>query len=340
MISSSARDSTLVAFRPRVVSRGAGLLSWQDAHRIANLAAAQAHGRLGVDLSGSRVNVLGAIKHAGIDLMWRPMPRLFGAYINEVGSDRGILLNSGLPRGARRHTAAHELGHAWLEHSTSVDDGSTIDTVLGEEVAALAPASHRRAWPDQEKTAEAFAAWFLMPRRVVLSALSVLGLTRPKSPADVYRLSLLMGTSYRSTLRQLPNLKLASRASCAAWANVAPGSIKGQLDAGAPRPFTRRPEVWVLGPLFDARVVDLEPGDRLVVGHDRSSIVVAPDWVGRIAQTATSTGSTSTKSYFEVGNIEHGATGSLSCLENGAAIWRVQLEAAPAPLGLDPRRSS
>ena len=335
-MSSSARESTLVAFRPRVVSTGSDLLSWQDAHRIANLSAAQAHGRLGVDLSGSRVNVLSAIKHAGIDVMWRSMPSLFGAYINEAGSDRGILLNSGLPRGARRHTAAHELGHAWLEHSTSVDDGSTVDTLLGDEEAALAPASRRRAWPDQEKTAEAFAAWFLMPRRVVLSALSVLGLTRPRTAADVYRLSLLLGTSYRSTLRHLPNLKLASRVTCVAWAEIAPSSIKEQLDSGAPRPATRRPEVWVLGPLFDGRVIDLEPGDRVVVGHGKSSTVVVPDWVARIAPSTDRRSA----SIYEVEHLEDGATGSLSCLEAGDALWKVRLEAAPAPLGLDPREST
>lgn len=331
-------DATaLVNLQPQIVSREAPLLSWRDAHRVANLAASQAHGRLRVDLTGTRVDVLRAIQEAGIEVMWRPMPSLFGAYLNEAGNTRGILLNSGLPRGARRHTAAHELGHAWLEHSTSVDDGSTIDTVVDDEVAAVAPASRRRAWPDQEKTAEAFAAWFLMPRRVVAAALGVLDLTRPRSADDVYRLSLLLGTSYRSTLRHLPDLRLASRATCATWASTAPGSIKMRLDNGAPRPDTRRPEVWVLGERFDGRVVDLEPGDRLVVDHDASVAIHAPDWLHLIAQTAAAAPRTSMTSFFEVGPYAGGRTGALECPGAGAVGWAVRLAAAAAPLGLDPR---
>ena len=35
-----------------------------------------------------------------------------------------------------------------------------------EELDAIPGAGRRRAWPEQEKLAEAFAAWFLMPRRI------------------------------------------------------------------------------------------------------------------------------------------------------------------------------
>ena len=59
-------DATeLVNLQPQIVSREAPLLSWRDAHRVANLAASQAHGHLRVDLTGTRVDVLRAIQEIG-----------------------------------------------------------------------------------------------------------------------------------------------------------------------------------------------------------------------------------------------------------------------------------
>src|SRR5260370_25986165 len=114
--------------------------------------------------------------------MWRPLPRQFGAYLAEAGSRPGMLINNGLPFAAQRQTAGHELGHHCLRHGTRLD--ADLD------------ASHTRpaVWTKEEKTAEAFAAWFLMPRKAVMAALTRLGLERPLEPLDVYRLSLLLGT--------------------------------------------------------------------------------------------------------------------------------------------------
>ena len=99
----------------------------------------------------------------------------------------GILINNGLPPAAQRQTAGHELGHHRFQHGTRVD------------VDLEAPLDRRTVWTDEEKQAEAFASWFLMPRKAVRTALAHLGLERPKEPEDVYQLSLLLGTPYSSS---------------------------------------------------------------------------------------------------------------------------------------------
>lgn len=311
------------------------MVTWQVAHQVANMAAAKAHAALCVGLDRCQVDVVSAIGRTDVQIMWQQMPRIFGAYLNEAGSQPGILVNNGLPRGARRYTAAHELGHHFLQHTTSVDDGSTIDIVAREEFDAIPVAGRRRAWPDQEKFAEAFAAWFLMPRRVVTNALKVLAITRPRSPLDVYRLSLLLGTSYRSTVRHLPNLKLAYPSNAAAWAKTSPAQLKAGLDRGLPAPTTRRPDVWLLEPSFAGLTLDLQAGDRLVLAGIRANQISPPPWLVEIGVATLNEG---------VVGVAYEASPSSIVTPGEAAVhapyvgpWSVRLTLVETPLGLDPR---
>lgn len=311
------------------------MLSWRDAHRIANMAAAQAHAALNVDLTGTRVDITAAIHTAGVELMWQPLPRVFGVYVNEPGACPGVLVNSGLPPGARRHTAAHELGHHQLRHTTSVDDGSTIDTVAAEEIDVI-PAGGRRGWSDQEKVAEAFAAWFLMPRRVVDKALTVLGLSRLQTTVDVYRLSLLLGTSYRSTVRHLPNIRLAHAQNSAEWGKCAPRTVKALLDHGAPRPATRKADVWVIDEGFAGVPLHLYPGDRVVLPDVAASDVEMPEW---LSLTGVTDGAPfSAGPVLEVSHLSEPAEGQLSMSTGTNVSWSCELIAAPTPRGLDLRQ--
>lgn len=313
------------------------MVTWQEAHRIAHMAAAKAHSRLRVDVGGTQVDVVGAIGAAGVTLMWRPMPAIFGAYINEIDAAPGILINNGLPHGACRYTAAHELGHHWLAHTTSVDDGSTIDTVAREEFDAIPAANRQRPWPDQEKVAEAFAAWFLMPRRTVAAALAILDLTRPRTPLDVYRLSLLLGTSYRSTLRHLPNLKLAHHQNATTWANVAPGRLKGKIDSGASTPASRRPDVWLLDHGFSSTTVALQPGDRVVLPGVGPGQVQVPDWLTAVG-TARPDGHLPGITYEYVPTaLPLDAPDRIRVTTRSGTAWAVTVTSIGPQLGLDPR---
>ncbi|MGL5825260.1 MAG: ImmA/IrrE family metallo-endopeptidase, partial [Nocardioides sp.] len=134
------------------------IVNWEQANQLALIAASRAHAATGVDLSQPRVDVVAAISNARLELVWRPMPKVFGVYFNEPEANIGILVNSSLHAGARRHTAAHELGHHCLAHTTSIDDGSTIDLGTDAErhqtprgTVDFLPSTRPRRWTDQEK---------------------------------------------------------------------------------------------------------------------------------------------------------------------------------------------
>ncbi len=239
------------------------MLTWADAHRIANIAAAQAHHDLGMDPSVPPIDVVSALAVDNVPLMWRPMPRLFGAYLSSANSRPGVLVNSAIPIGARRHTAAHELGHHRLRHSATIDDGACLH-VDPLETAMVALTQGRPRWTDQEKTAEAFAAWFLMPRRAVIAAMRLLGIARLETAAHVYQLSLILGTSYRSTARHLPNLRLASQNRARNWMTEVPGRIKAHLDPTRTRQGRGTSDVWTVDHRFNSAEISLQHGDQLV----------------------------------------------------------------------------
>lgn len=321
----------------RANGRGGGrhdMLNWQQANQIANVAAARSHGALQVDLGAPRVDVVSAISRARLDLFWRPMPHLFGLYVNEPGAKVGILVNNGLPRGARRHTAAHELGHHTLDHATTVDDGSTIDVGHGA-VDLLPKAGKQRRWPDQEMCAEAFAAWFLMPRRVVLAALRLLGLERPESALDVYRLSVVLGTSYATTLRHLPNLRLATARDSGIWSRVPPGRLKARLDRGVEPPADRRRDVVVVSETTSHIPLEVEAGDRLVLPGVSLRDVEAPGWLA-IAGT-TEGAELGDGVALDVLDLAEPRTGLLSVAAGGG--WSASVEAGPQPAGRQPKGS-
>jgi hypothetical protein len=214
-----------------------------------------------------------------------------------------------------------------LGHTTSVDDGSTIDSVVADETDAIPPASHRRKWTDQEKVAEAFASWFLMPSRVVRNALNVLGKAKPTSAADVYQLSLLLGTSYRTTLRHLSNLKLASSVSINKWAAVAPITLKTQLDTSASSARSRRAEVYRITEEYRRLNLCLEPGDRLIVPTGLYSSTALPKFIEEV-------GTSDLGAVLEVGDVlEDQLTGSIS----NDVGFSLQLSVSESPQGLDPR---
>lgn len=317
------------------------MLTWAQANQVALLASSRAHAGEGVDLSQSRVDVVAAIRSAKVELLWRPMPRVFGLYVNEPGAKVGILVNSGLHGGARRHTAAHEFGHHWFEHSTTVDDEWTVDVSgsrsLGSDnssaVDLLPAAGRRRRWTDQEKVAEAFAVWFLMPRRVVQNALNEVGVTRPASAMEVYRASTILGTSYATTLRHLPNLRMATTADVERWGKIQPGVLKARLDHGVVAPDDRRKDVIVLDGATSSSTVHAESGDRIVLPGVSEEQLNAPAWCQPVG--VTNAAEYADGLVLEVGDLDEQVHGSLS-----VAGWTIPIQAGPQPEGREPEEAA
>lgn len=118
-------------------------------------------------------------------------------------------------------------------------------------------------------SAEAFAAWFLMPRRAVLAALTDLGIDRVGSAAEVYQLSLALGTTYRATCRHLASVRFATKPDTDAWAQMQPGRLKRSVAAevGVTLDSTFDMDVWDLRTASGARV-EASIGDLLVLPTD------------------------------------------------------------------------
>jgi len=255
------------------------MTTWAEAHRRAGVLAAELHSDLDIDLDRP-VDVFDAVRRLGIVLAFRPLGRVSGLYL--PGDTPGIMLHSGHPRTRQRYTAGHELGHHRFGHAAELD--LDLESLLRTQV---------ERWPDREKEAEAFGAWFLMPRRLIRAGLADLGIATVKEPIDVYSLSLWLGTSYTATARQLATTRLASESDVASWVRIPPKDIK-QILVGNTMLSDVRHDVWWFDDRTKNHSVDVRPGDQVVLslGEIPSSgfmwrVLDAPSEVQILADSAT-----------------------------------------------------
>lgn len=228
-------------------------MNWREAHEEAMFAAADAHDELQLGTTG-RIDVFGAILGLGLELLFRPLRAASGLYVPGPNrTDGGVLVTSHHGLARQRFTAAHELGHFWLEHEASLD----LETEL------LGRSAMGRLEP-HEMVAEAFAAWFLMPPELVDVVLEDLNLTAPRSADDVYALSLRLGTSYQATAYHLPNLKLTDYATAHRWASQPPKRVKAALSKGVDM-ASYYSDVWSLSERDTGGAFEVRAGDRLVL---------------------------------------------------------------------------
>lgn len=195
-------------------------------------AAHRAHKEFGID-PRTRVDVFGALRNAGAFVFFRPLKSMFGAYVPLGKTQPGLLINSNLPLSVQRYTAAHELGHLFLNHKTI-----SFETDLG-----YLP-EERHGVDEEESQAEAFAAFFLMPKALVVNSLRDLNLKANQlRPSDVYLLALRMGSSYLATVNQLHTLKLITRPFATKLRELTPKQIKQELNENE---SLGRHDIWVL----------------------------------------------------------------------------------------------
>jgi len=198
-------------------------LPWARVHLIALTEASRAHRALGIDTS-RRIDPFVALERAGVLVFREPLDHLAGVYLppnpSEGMSIPSVLINVQHPLSRQRFTAAHELAHHRRDQNVSFD-GETEWLTRGEG-----------AGDDRERIAEAFAAWFLMPKPFVMATLASLGLRADTlSAADAYALSLELGTSYTATVRHLVDMELLAPAIGERLVRVKPRTIKTELGA-------------------------------------------------------------------------------------------------------------
>jgi Zn-dependent peptidase ImmA (M78 family) len=233
--------------------------TWADAHARAAVQASQLHAALGVALDRP-VDVFAAAQALGIVLAFDNLGDTSGLYLpaSSAQPHAGILINSQHPRSRQRYTCGHELGHHAFGHHFERDGD-----LEGELAQALERGTLER-WSDAEKEAEAFGAWFLMPRRLLRTGLKQQGLRQPRHPLDVYALALWLGTSYSATARHLGNTRLVDPNLANQWARLTPRALKAALSEGL-AVTSYRNDVWWLDEHAHRQPMDLRPGDRLIL---------------------------------------------------------------------------
>lgn len=231
-------------------------MPWRTIHLAAATEAARAHRDLAIDTS-QRIDPFAALEKSGIFAMRRRLDGLAGLYIPaEPNGDGlpGVLINAAHPLSKQRFTAAHELSHHRRDHAVVFDEDTEWFGRGGR------PAS------DRERFAEAFAAWFLMPKRLVQATLTSLGLqANDLSPKDAYALSLELGTSYAATVHHLSNMGLISRSHRERLNRVQPRSIKQSLGVVEALADSWK-NAWVLRGLTKLPIArTVQEGDAIVV---------------------------------------------------------------------------
>ena len=228
---------------------------WTVIHRVAAAESMRAHRELGFDTS-QPIDPFIALQRSGVLVMRQPLDRLAGVYLpasSTAGDQPGVLINVAHPPSRQRYTAAHELWHHRRDRDI-VLDADTEWLTRGEDGKS-----------DRERLAEAFASWFLMPKRLVESTLAMLGVTaRSLDDRSAYALSLELGTSYTATVRQLYGLKLITAKLRDQLLKATPQSIKQALgDADVAADPWR--DVHLIGPQTRVRAVGAVEGDVVVL---------------------------------------------------------------------------
>ena len=214
------------------------------------LAAFEVHEDLSLN-TFERIDVFEAMAAAGLRLVFRPLKDSALYVPAALGGTAGAIINARHPLPLQRYSGGHEYGHHVFGHGEQADR----DT---EPRGTGTPLS------SEEKLAEAFAAWFLMPPETAELAMERIGPNRPQTAQDAYALALRLGTSFRATCTHLPSLKLASERTATEWRTTVLKTLKQELSATAP-PGGWQHDIWVLNERDAQTDLVVRAGDRLLV---------------------------------------------------------------------------
>jgi hypothetical protein len=186
---------------------------------------------------------------AGLAVMKRPLEDLLGGFFRDLQS--GILVNTARPPGMVHMTCAHELGHFFLGHE------STLDKVIEYDASGQ----------QYEKEADWFAYSLLMPQWLIVNVARQKGWTAAdfKNPITLYQLSLRLGTSYTATLWSLVRLGLLhlSASEIQALQRTVPQLLKRKIAPWLAHETIS--DVWLLNERDKDRVLEPRATDRFVI---------------------------------------------------------------------------
>ncbi|MEI8704706.1 ImmA/IrrE family metallo-endopeptidase [Pseudoalteromonas sp. B62] len=202
-----------------------------------------------------QIDVFDSLKQLDVVTVCRPLEGLLGAYTMH-GKTHGVMVSTNRRLPIQRFTAAHELGHFWLQHGTSLDSEESIGDARNVKGNA----------PFKEVEAEAFASEFILPKSLVGYTIRRQNYAKPdlKNPETIYQLSLRLGASYSATRVAMQNHKFISLQESTIAASVSPKSIKQCLLKGLGINASH-PDVFILTEKDNGSYILSGPEDTVII---------------------------------------------------------------------------
>ncbi|WP_162174882.1 ImmA/IrrE family metallo-endopeptidase [Hyphomonas oceanitis] len=207
------------------------------------------------------IDVFGAIEQLEIPLVFKPLKTALGLCLPKPLS--GIMVTTERGLYIQRFTAAHELGHAVLGHSGSVDREFNYR-------AMLEPASGQDF---QELAADAFAAEFMLPRWLYKHHVQQQGWTVQRhlqNPDIVYQLSLRMGASYEATCWGLLSHDILNRTDVELLLKTKVAQIK-QSTGETFRPANSWANTWRISAKDHGATLTVDPDDLIKIDLEEAA---------------------------------------------------------------------
>ena len=200
-------------------------------------------------------DIIGAVAERNVPLLFRPLDKLWGAFITVNDEARGIIVTTKLGLPVQRFTVAHELGHLLLGHRSSLDE--TVGFA-----GRNAPASR----PAEEAAADTFASELLAPKQLLRASAKRHGWTRAKlhEPAHIYQLSLRLGISYQAACWALATADVLARAEAERLQSTPVKPLKQAVAPAVPMPNPWA-DVWALTEADSGTSLEAGPDDIFAV---------------------------------------------------------------------------
>jgi IrrE N-terminal-like domain len=194
------------------------------------------------------IDIYALVQGFGIDVRFLDVS-MEGCYYK--GPPTRIIVSALRPLGRRAHTCAHEFGHHWFGH------GSTLHE--------LQMGSGKPSQKPEEVLAEAFAAFVLTPTVGIRSAFARRGwAVETANPVQVYTIACEYGVGFSALVTHLAyalrDLTAGRRAELERWT---PQRIR-RLVLG----YDEQAALVILDQWNEARTVDLEVGDLVALPPD------------------------------------------------------------------------
>ena len=201
-----------------------------------------------IEVQGGRIDVFETIARCGVELLFKPLDGLLGAYLDYPVP--GVLITTKRQLSVQRLTGAHELGHVQLKHKPSIDDELMLHRLTFKT---------RGSDELEEFEADSFAIEFLLPDWLIATKFSRYGWNKRRiiDPRVMYQLSLRVGVSYEALCRSLmrPGIGIINKSEVSKLLEVKPKDIKKELLRDY-KPQNMWGDVWELTSKDEGTVIE------------------------------------------------------------------------------------